>query len=112
MSRTPCPCGRAFFWTRVRQYLRLAAADELENDLATVGPAPVRHEIDALPSSKRELASGNRHLQRHTIEHGLDVGRHVIGPFDIVNPWRVLGREPVERGNQIGLERGLGGLPG
>src|SRR5262245_34998371 len=105
--KRPAGCGAFFVQCESRKYLCLSAADKLENDFAAVRPTPVLHEIDALPGPERELASDNGHLQRDTIEHRLDMSRHVVGPFGIVNPRSVLGRETVECGKQIGLDVGI-----
>jgi len=92
-------------------FARLVADDralvEAVNGRLLVRPAPVLHEVDALPSPERELARDNGHLQRDTIEHRLNMSRHVVGPFDVVDPRCVLRRKPVECGNQVGLDVGI-----
>ncbi len=41
----------------------LPAADELENNLAAVWPAPMLNKIDALPDTERQFAVGDRYVQ-------------------------------------------------
>ena len=72
------------------------------------GLAPMLDEVDALPGPERKLPGNDRHLQRDTIEHRLDMSRHVVGPFDIVNPRCVLRCQPIERGDKVGLDVGIG----
>ena len=43
-------------------------------------------DIDALPGAERQRAADDRHMQRHAVEHGFDMRRHVVGSFDIVHP--------------------------
>ena len=62
-------------------------------------------QIDALPGAERELALRHRHMQRHAVEHRLDMRRHVVGALDIVNPGRVFRRQPVERADEIAPAR-------
>ena len=68
-------------------------------------PAPMLDKINSLPGAERELAANHRHMQRYAVEHRFHMRRHVVGPFDIMDPGRVLGREPIERGNQDPLAR-------
>ena len=65
-------------------------------------------QIDRLPCSEHQPAFDDRDLQRGCAEHGLDVGRHVIGTFGVVAPSEVLRREMIERGGQILQHRGIG----
>ena len=87
------------------------AADKLKNDLAAVRPAPVLDQINSLPCAQRQSAAGDRHMQRHAIEHRLHMGRHVVGPFDIMNPGRIFRRKPIERSDEIGLHIRVGVFP-
>ena len=83
------------------------AADELQHHLAPMRPHAVLCEINPLPGAKREPAISHRHLQRDTIDHGLHVRRHVVGPFSVVDPTYVRGRNAIERGNEIDLHVGI-----
>ena len=72
------------------------------------GRRAVLDQIDALPGAERELAAGDRHMQRDAGEHRLDMRRHVVGPFGVVDPGRVVpargGRAPV-RGRSARRDR-------
>ena len=60
---------------------------------------PIRrslHRYSMVFGAERELALGYRHMQRHTVEHGLDVRRHVVWPFDIVDPGRIFRHQVIE----------------
>jgi hypothetical protein len=70
----------------------------------------VLDQIDALPRAERERAAGHRHVQGDAGQHGLDVGRHVIGAFNRVHPAGVLRRQPAQRRGEIGAHVGIGVL--
>src|SRR4051794_1656567 len=42
--------------------------------------------IDALPGAESERAVDHGDIQRYASDHGLDMRRHIIGPFDVVDP--------------------------
>ena len=42
--------------------------------------------IDALPGAESERAVEHGNMQGYRGKHGLDMCRHVIGPFDVVDP--------------------------
>ncbi|MEA2966145.1 MAG: hypothetical protein QOI46_6243, partial [Alphaproteobacteria bacterium] len=42
--------------------------------------------IDALPGAESERAVEHGNMQGYRSKHGLDMRRHVIGPFDVVDP--------------------------
>src|SRR3954467_15177144 len=62
------------------------AADELDDHLAPMRPRAGPDQVNALPSAERQLAADHRYVQRHAGEHRLDVARHIVRPFDGVNP--------------------------
>lgn len=78
--------------------LRLAPQGEYHPSLAAV--VAVLAQIDALPRAEAQPAAGNGDQQAAAQQRRLDVGRHVVGPFD-----RVLVRELFRHdGRQAGLE--------
>src|ERR1700730_1821358 len=90
--------------------LALARAEKLQHHLAAVRPRAVLGDINALPGAEPKLAARDRHVQRHAVAHGLDVSRHVVGPFDVVHPAGVGRRDALERGDEIGLHVRVGVL--
>ena len=77
------------------RYFRLPMNWKITSRLC--GLAPVLDQIDALPGAERELALRHRHMQRHAVEHRLDMRRHVVRPFDVMDPGRVFRRQTIER---------------
>ena len=106
-SESQSLCG-----ARSAPHLFSAAADELQDDFAAVRPAPVLDQIDALPGAEREFAADDRHMQRHAVEHGLDMRRHVVRALDVVDPGRVFRRQTIERRHQVGSARRDRHFPG
>ena len=43
-------------------------------------------DIDALPGAESERAVDHGDIQGYASDHGLDMRRHIIGPFDVVDP--------------------------
>ena len=84
------------------------AADELQHDLAPMRPRAVLDQIDRLPGAEREFALQHRDLQRGRRQHGLDVRRHVVGPFGVMRPSGILRRETVQCRRQIVEHRRIG----
>src|SRR5215831_14748018 len=81
---THCRPGWSFSQTKTSRLP--PGSDELQHDFAPVRPGTVLHNVDALPCAKREGAINHRHVQRHAGEHRLYVRRHIVQPFDIMNP--------------------------
>ena len=78
-----------------RRYRRGAAGDlaaeraeEVEHHLAPVRPVAVLDDVDALPGAEQHRAGLHRDRQRRCRQRRLDVGRHVVGPFDVVHVGR------------------------
>ena len=67
-------------------------------------------DINALPSAERQIAFADWYLQGHAVEHGFDMGRHVVRPFDVVHPAGIGRRQAAERGDQIGAHIRVGVL--
>ena len=68
-------------------------ADELQHDLAPMRPRAMLDQVDRLPGSQRQRAAQHRDLQRGRGQHGLDMRRHIVGPFGVVAPSGVFGRQ-------------------
>ena len=82
--------------------------DRGHHHLAAVTARAVLCEVDRLPGAKQQAVPRERHGQRISRKHGLDVRRHVVGPFVVVLVLRTLGREPVEPSQKIALDRRAG----
>src|SRR4051812_29478663 len=105
--------------TRFRQSLRPAAdlpfvvtdskrrsrlcllAPQRKHERPAASSIPMLAQEDALPGAKEQspIADRNRHRRSH--QRRLDVGGHVVGPFDGVHVRKILRRELVERALQI-----------
>ena len=65
-------------------------------------------DINPLPGAERQIAAADWYLQGHPVEHGFDMGRHVVRPFDVVHPAGIGRRQAAERSDQIGAHVGVG----
>ena len=80
----------------------------MQDHLASMRASAMLGDINALPGAERQIAVTDRHLQGHAVEHGFDMGRHVIGPFNVVHPAGIGRRQAAERSDQIGAHVGVG----
>ena len=55
-----------------------------------------------------ESARRDRHMQGNAVEHGFDMGRHIVRTFHIMHPAGIRRRQAIERRNQIGTDVGVG----
>ena len=62
------------------------ATDELQYDFTPMWSSTMLGYIDALPGAESERAVDHGDIQRYASDHGLDMRRHIIGPFDVVDP--------------------------
>jgi hypothetical protein len=62
------------------------ATDELQYDFTSMWSSAMLGYIDALPGAESERAVDHGDVQRYASDHGLDMRRHIIGPFDVVDP--------------------------
>ena len=88
--------------------LSVAAANELQQNLAPMRFAAVLHEVEALPCAQRQRPRAHRNVQRNPGQHGLDVRRHVVRSFHGMDPRPVLGRHQAQRRGEVGLYVGVG----
>ena len=65
-------------------------------------------DIDPLPGAEGECPGDHGNMHRHVSEHGLDMRRHVIGPFDVVDPAGIGRGEAIECDREIGTHIGIG----
>ena len=64
--------------------------------------------INALPRAERYFATSHRHMQGDAVDHCFDMRGHIVGPFGVVNPAGVVGRDPFEGRDKIGLHVWIG----
>ena len=65
-------------------------------------------DINALPGAEPQFPAADRNLQRHAIEHGFDMRRHIVRPFHFVDITGLRRRQPIERSDQILAHIGVG----
>jgi hypothetical protein len=65
-------------------------------------------DVNALPRAERHLAAGDGYVQRYAVDHGFDMRGHIVGAFGIMNPACILGRDPFEGRDKIGLHVRIG----
>src|SRR4051812_32446880 len=63
--------------------------------------------IYALPGAKSERAVEHGNMQGYCSKHGLDMRRHVIGPFDVVDPAGIGRGDAVQRAHKISAHVGI-----
>ena len=84
--------------------------NKLQHDFAAVRGATMFDQIDALPGAERELAVFTGTCSETPVSIALTWAGMSSGPSMSCDPAGVLGRQPVERGNQVGLHVGIGVL--
>lgn len=90
-----------------RRRLR-SVADQVEDDLATMGADAVFEEVDALPGSQDELAFDKRDRKLDLGERRFEVGRHVVRTFRVMPVRTGLRREAIEIGLEVRAHGGVG----
>ena len=63
--------------------------------------------VYALPGAEAQFGSDDGDVKRHAVQHRLDMRRHIVRPFHIMDPLRVFRRQPIECRDQIGLHVGI-----
>jgi hypothetical protein len=58
--------------------------------------------------AEQERAVGNRNMQGHSGQHGLDVRGHIVRPFRGMEPALARRHQAIERGREVSLHVGIG----
>src|SRR5579863_3162520 len=65
-------------------------------------------DINTLPGAEVERSASDRNVQRNAVDHGFDMGGHIVWTLDLVDPSGIGRRHAVECGEQIAPNVGVG----
>ena len=65
-------------------------------------------DVNALPRAEHHFAANDRYMQGDAGDHSFDMRGHIIGPFGVVDPARIFGRDPFECRDEVGLHVRIG----
>jgi hypothetical protein len=65
-------------------------------------------DVNALPRAERHFAAGDGYVQGDAVDHRFDMRGHIVGSFGIMNPAGVVGRNALERRDEVGLHLRIG----
>jgi hypothetical protein len=65
-------------------------------------------DINTLPRAERHFAANDGQMQGDAIDHRFDMRGHIVGPFGVVNPSCIFGRDPFECRDEVGLHVRIG----